>query len=173
MRTPSIRLRVFLFLFTLLSSASAASAGEVGGVIVDQDARPIPRALVTATDAAGLELAKAFTGSDGAFRLDVDASAGCFLEARLTGFRPTRTDCGSGAALRVVLVIAPLEEVLVVSATRTDTPAGQLGASVTVFTAADIARRQRPMLAELIRASAGTTIVAGPPGAVTSLHAAA
>lgn len=169
MRRPSTCLRVSLFLFTLLSGASVASAGEVSGAIVDQDARPIPRALVTATNSAGRELAKTFTGNDGTFRLDVDPSAGCYLEAKLTGFRPTRTDCGTGGSLRIVLVIASLEEVLVVSATRTDTPAGQLAASLTVFTSNDIARRQRPMLAELLRASAGTTIVAGPPGAITSL----
>jgi vitamin B12 transporter len=166
---PSVFLYVSLFLFTLVIGARAAHGDELTGVIVDQDARPVPRALVTATDAAGKELARAFTTRDGAFRLDVNTAAGCLLEARLTGFRPTRTDCRNGASLRIVLVIAPLEEVVIVSGTRTETPAGQLAASVTVFTASEIARRQRPMLAELLRASAGTAIVAGVPGALSSL----
>ncbi|HEV3484706.1 MAG TPA: TonB-dependent receptor, partial [Vicinamibacterales bacterium] len=141
------------------------------GVVVDQDARPIPRALVTATDASGRELARTFTARDGSFTLpQVAASSDCFLTAQLTGFLPVHTDCGAGGTRRIVLAVAPLEEVIIVSATRGEAPAAQVAPSTTVYTARDMDRRQRPLLPDLLRTSAGTTVVgAGGPGGVTSL----
>ncbi len=169
MHVSSWRSLIPIVLLLLLVRVTAVEGAELTGVVVDQDGRPIPRVLVTAADASGSELARTFTAHDGTFRLEVAPPAGCLLEARLTGFRPTRTDCAGVAPLRIVLAVAPVEELIVVSATRTDTPAGQLASSVTVFTEADLERRQRPMVSELLRGAAGATVVSGVPGAVTSL----
>ena len=66
--------------------------------------------------------------------------------------------------------VAPVAEHIVVSATRTEAPAGQVASAVTVFDAAQIARRQEPPLADLLRQAPGTTVVrVGAPGSVTSL----
>src|SRR5207237_10337126 len=66
--------------------------------------------------------------------------------------------------------VAPVEESVVVSATRTEAPADQVGASVTTFTADDLARRRAPLVVDLLRSSPGAMIVrTGAPGAVTSL----
>ena len=157
-----------MFPVLFLCTAASASA-EVSGTVVDQEARPIPRVLVTVADGGGTELARAFTGIDGAFRFDLTPTSGCLIEARLTGFRPARTGCASITPIRVVLAIAPREEVLVVSATRGDAPVGQIASAVTVFTGDALDRRQRPMLAELLRGSAGTAIVSAAPGNVASL----
>ena len=156
--------------FLIPFSGTQTSAATVSGVIVDQDARPIPRALVTATDSSGQELARTFTALDGSFVLETAEGRGCFLAAELTGFLPVHTDCGRGRPLRVVLVVAPLEEVIIVSATRGEAPAGQVASSNTVFTARDIERRQRPLLSQLLRSAAGVTVMgSGAPGGVTSL----
>lgn len=168
MRSPFISISIAALLFFI--SGSRALAAEIRGVVVDQEARPIPRVLVTATDAGGLELARTFTDIDGRFTLETDAAGGCFLEVRLIGFNPAQTDCGAAQPLRVVLAIAPLEEVILVSATRGDVPVGQTASSATIFTADDLDRRQRPFLADLLRTSAGTAVVGtGAPGGVTSL----
>ncbi|HET9832325.1 MAG TPA: TonB-dependent receptor [Vicinamibacterales bacterium] len=59
---------------------------------------------------------------------------------------------------------------MVVTATRTEAPASQVGASVTTFTSEDLQRRQLPLVSELLRTSPGAMIVrSGAPGAVTSL----
>jgi outer membrane receptor protein involved in Fe transport len=72
--------------------------------------------------------------------------------------------------LRLVLAVAPVHETVVVSATRTDAPADQVGVSVTAFTAADLERRQIPLVADLLRLSPGVMVVrSGGPGALTSL----
>lgn len=160
----------FLISAVLLSASARAAAATVTGVVVDPNARPIPRVLVTTTDDKGRELARTFTAFDGSFTLTPPDGEPCFLEAQLTGFLAVRTDCGNGAPLRVVLAVAPLEEVIVVSATRGDVPLGQVASSTTVFTERDLERRQRPLLSDLLRISAGTTIVgSGAPGGVTSL----
>jgi len=66
--------------------------------------------------------------------------------------------------------VAPVRESVVVSATRTETPTSHVGAAVTVFTAEEMQRRDAPVVAELLRATPGVTVVrAGGVGNVTSL----
>ena len=72
--------------------------------------------------------------------------------------------------MKLTLGVAPIAEHIVVSATRTEAPAGQVASAVTVFDAAEIERKQEPPLADLLRGAPGTTVVrSGAPGAVTSL----
>lgn len=164
-------LRVVLSLSLLISVAAASAARErVDGLVVDTMAQPIPRALVRITDDAGRQVAVTFTDWSGAFRLETPAAGGCFIEASLTGFAPTRTACGGGGSLRIVLAVAPLEEILVVSATRGETPIGQVAATVTVFGRDEIERRQRPMIVDLLRGATGATVVNnGARGSIASL----
>jgi vitamin B12 transporter len=59
---------------------------------------------------------------------------------------------------------------VIVTATRTEAPSGQVASSVTVFTADEIARRQAPPVADLLRSSPGVMVVrTGAYGGVTSL----
>ena len=59
---------------------------------------------------------------------------------------------------------------MVVTATRMEAPADQVGASVTTFTAEDLARRATPLVADLLRTSPGAIVVrSGGVGTVTSL----
>ena len=61
-------------------------------------------------------------------------------------------------------------DTLVVSATRIATPAAQLGSSVTVITAADIAAKQLRTVPEVLRLVPGLNVVqSGGPGGVTSV----
>ena len=77
--------------------------------------------------------------------------------------------CGAGP-IEVRLTLAPVREAIAVSATRSEAPVSQLGASVTVFDASDLERRQSPAVADLLTASPGVTIArTGGYGSVTSL----
>ena len=61
-------------------------------------------------------------------------------------------------------------ETVIVSATRTDAPTSQVGASATVYTADDLERLQKPLLADLLVATPGAMLMRnGGPGTVTSL----
>ena len=116
------------------------------------------------------ESGSTFTGSDGSFRLPAVAAAGCRVEASLSGFRTASAECRTDAPVQLTLNVAPVQETVVVSATRTEVPTGQLASGVTVFDAGDIARRQSTLLADLLRDAPGTTVVrTGGLGNVTSL----
>ncbi len=140
---------------------------SIDGIAVDQSGSPLPRAFVRAVDGAGRELATTFTDESGHFHVTADA-AGCRISAALTGFEPAEADCAE--QVRLVLRVAPVRETVVVSATRTETPADSAGVSVSAFTSADLERRDVPLVADLLRTTPGAMVVTtGSPGGVTSL----
>lgn len=166
MRTPVFS---YIFLSSLALASPARSADRVAGVIVDQSGQLLPRAFVRVVDGAGRETASAFSDERGAFDLPAPAS-GCRVEGSLIGFTPASAPCDSAGTVRLVLSVAPVQENVVVSATRTEAIANQVGASVTTFTADDIAQRREPLLGDLLRSAPGVMVVrAGAPGGVTSL----
>ncbi len=141
---------------------------DVTGSVTDQSGRPLPRAIVQVVAADGTTAASTFTDADGAFRI-ATAPDSCRLQASLTGFTTATAPC-SASAVTLALSVAPIAEHVVVSATRTEAPSGQVGAALTVFDGTEIERRQQPLLADLLRDAPGTTVVrVGAPGAVTSL----
>jgi vitamin B12 transporter len=140
----------------------------ITGIVVDGNDQPVARALVTVVDAQGRTLASAFTGRDG--RFSVPAAAGCSVAASLSGFVPARTPCAGNQEVRLSLAVAPVHEAVVVTATRDETPASQLAASVTVFDQQAIERRQTPLVADLLRLAPGVTVMhTGGYGTQTSL----
>ena len=148
---------------------SLRAADALTGVVVDQSGRPVPRALVRVIDGSGAEAARMFSDEAGRFR-STEAPAGCGVHVVLDGFAPGAAPCGSGEGVRIVLTVAPVQEHVVVTATKTDAPADQTGVSVTTFTAADLERRDVPLVADLLRSTPGAMVLrAGGPGGVTSL----
>jgi outer membrane cobalamin receptor len=171
--------RVLLFTFLILSSTAVpARADQRGltGIVVDSIGQPIVRALVSVKSSTGAVLTTTFTDAEGRFRIPADVPDGCIVEASLTGFVAARAQCPGAQSrpptneMRLTLTIAPVQEAVVVSATRSEVPAGQLAASVSVFDQETIEQRQTPMVADLIRLSPGVSVVrVGGAGNVTSL----
>ncbi|HUK34167.1 MAG TPA: TonB-dependent receptor, partial [Vicinamibacterales bacterium] len=155
-------------LAVFLLTASTAAATDISGLVVDQRGQPLPRADVSAADPSGAELSHVLADEAGRFRLSTP-SADCRVTASLTGFQPATASCAE-TPLRLVLNVAPIEETVVVTATRTEAPASQVGASVTTFTSDDLERRDVPFVADLLRGSPGAMVIrSGAPGAQTSL----
>jgi outer membrane cobalamin receptor len=147
---------------------AVSNSPDITGSVVDASGRPVPRAHVTVVD-AGVVYADTLTAVDGTFHV-ASAPAQCQVEASLPGFTSATAACDTSAPLRLTLQLAPIADNIVVSATRTEAPAGQVAAAITVFDAADIARRQQPLLADLLRDAPGTMVVTtGSPGSVTSM----
>ena len=162
-------MRTVVFTIALSAIAASASSSDLNGIVVDQSGAPIPRAFVRAIDASGARLNGVFADELGRFALTVASAAGCTVEASLTGFASASTKC-SDSPIRFVLRVAPVQEDVVVTATRTAAPSGQVGASVTTFTAEDLERRGTPLVSDLLRTAPGSTIIqSGAPGSVTSL----
>lgn len=146
---------------------SSAAAPPLAGVVVDQSGRALPRAFVRVVDGSGKETVSTFTDDAGRFEFAAMPPT-CRVEASMTGFSPAAAPCG--AATRLVLAVAPIAETVIVTATRTEAPADQTGASVTAFTADDLDARRTPLVADLLRSTPGAMLIrTGGVGSVTSL----
>src|SRR5207244_675912 len=98
--------------------AAPARAADLSGIVVDQSGAPVPRAFVRIVDRAAPEVST-FSDERGRFTLPAAAaSPECQIEAARTGFAPGRAPCDSNG-VRVVLHVAPVQEAVVVTATRT------------------------------------------------------
>jgi outer membrane cobalamin receptor len=149
-----------MLLFLLLLS--------LAGQVVDQDGGALPRVHVTLLDASGNEVARTFTDSRGVFEFDDTACDHCRIQAMLPGFQTATVD--AAASSRITLALGPLREAVVVSATRGEAPASQIGSAVTVFDTDAIERRGTPLVGELLRSTPGVTVVrAGGLGNVTGV----
>ena len=142
---------------------------ELSGIVVDESGSALPRVAVRLVDARGAEVAVTFTDSRGAFRFARGCDS-CAAVVSLPGFNAARAPIAGGSPARLRLTVAPVQESVVVSATRSETLTSQVGAAVTVFTAEEIERRDTPLVGELLRATPGVAVVrAGGLGNVTSL----
>jgi outer membrane cobalamin receptor len=152
---------------TVSASVSLSAQDGASGIVVDQTGRELPRAFVRTVDPSGAESASTFSDEHGRFHF-ASAPRGCQLRVALAGFSTATSACEPD--VRVVLVVAPVRETVIVSATRTEAPSEQVGASVTTFTAQDLAERRAPLLPDLLRSSPGAMVIrTGQPGAVSSL----
>ncbi|HWF83337.1 MAG TPA: TonB-dependent receptor plug domain-containing protein, partial [Vicinamibacterales bacterium] len=162
------RFAAILLMFAGLPLQYVAAEESVTGIVVDQSGRPLPRAYIRALASSGAELTSTFT--DEAGRFTIPATDGCQLHVSMTGFEPATASCAPAQPLKIVLHVAPIQETVIVSATRTAAPADQVGASVTAFTAEDLDRRRTPIVADLLRSTPGVMVIqTGGVGAVTSL----
>ncbi|MFN7983504.1 MAG: TonB-dependent receptor [Vicinamibacterales bacterium] len=159
---------------TLLFASTGAYAAARIGLIVDQAGRPLPRAHVrivsTESSAADRRTAELFADDGGAFELP--GVSGCRIEVSMSGFQSASLPCptGSDASLTVMLQVAPVEETVSVTATRTEAPMGQTGLSATTFSSDEIQRRQVPLVSDLLRTVPGASVLqTGGPGGVTGL----
>jgi outer membrane cobalamin receptor len=170
-RTPFVRSLPLIFLLLIARAAAAVAADEVlTGNVVDANGQPIVRVLITVTAKDGRVLATTFTEPDGHFRVRATTTSGCQIEASLSGFQPARANCVPTKELRLTLPVAPVQEAVVVTATRSEAPLGQVGASVTVFDRQTIERRQTPLVADLLRQAPGVVVMhTGGYGTQTSL----
>ncbi len=140
------------------ASAQPERPSHVTGQVVDPQQAPVVRAFVRLVDDDGRTMASAFTDQTGRFAVPAVGCGACRIEVSLTGFQTTSVAAGPGE-LMVALALAPVRESVVVSATRDETPASQVAASMTIFGADDIERRGSPLVVDLLRAAPGVTVV--------------
>jgi len=166
-----VRIRFLVFFAFMSTSVSAVSgfAQTVSGRVIDPSGRPLPRAYVRTIAPDRSSTSGVFTDTDGRFSL-ATAAPNCTIEVTLTGFETATAPC-SDRPLDVKLELAPVSEHVVVSATRTDMPAGEVGNSVSVFDTADLERRQFPLVADVLLGAPGVAVErTGAYGGVTSVY---
>ena len=150
--------------------ASQASAAEISGVVLDATRARLPYATVRLLDLAGAVIAETIADQQGQFHFSGLAATGRRVEAALTGFATTSASATPGTLVELILPLSAVRESVVVTATRTEIPTGQLAVSTTVLDRGEIAGRQARSVGDLLRTVGGAAVVRnGAPGGVTSL----
>ncbi len=175
------RLRFWCLAFCFLLAPSVGAAEQeqapslisVNGSISDPTGAPIPGAVVEIRSLDGSLAFAARTGFRGDFMVKLPAGD-YTLSIHHPGFLPLANRFfavrEAMASLDLALEVAAPAEQIVVTATRTGAPLAQVGSSVTVITADDLARQGAANVAEALRRVAGLSLVqSGGPGQITSL----
>lgn len=159
-----------LFAVSLSAQPAAPSTHAIGGIVLDPHRNPLPRVTVRLLDSGGAESARTLTDTQGRFRFDALGADSYTLAAELIGFEKYTQPVQPGSTIEVILPLAPVREQVVVTATRTYAPTGQVGSSTSVIGAQEMDARQALPVSDLLRPVAGATVVqSGGRGTVTSL----
>jgi vitamin B12 transporter len=124
---------------------------RISGIVVDPSGRPVPEARV---ECAGHTVT---TGPDGRFAVEVLAA--CDALVTKPGFDRTAVKLDAGRDVRIALSIAPVNQQVVVSATRAPIALEESGVSATVVTHADFSARQFMQVPDVLREVAGLAVV--------------
>ncbi|MFB3827262.1 MAG: TonB-dependent receptor [Bryobacteraceae bacterium] len=150
--------------FLAVSAAFCASGAGIRGIVLDPSRAAIAGAEVSAVGRTGI-VARAYTDQAGAFELRVAAPAKIIVTA--PGFE-TRTVEASETEI-VLRIAAQVDSVRVVGSTM-DVPLSEQGGSAAVIPREEIASRNEPLAADLLRYLPGVALTqAGARGAATSL----
>lgn len=157
-------------LFVPLCLSSQTVSGNITGTVLDPNGDPVPRAAVRLLAADGTEVVRTRTNTQGRFRFDDLTATAYTLAAELVGFEPATRNVTPGSEVEVTLELAPVREQVVVTATRTQAPSAQVGASTSVITRQEMENRLALPVSELLRSLPGVAVVrSGGLGAITSL----
>lgn len=153
--------------FVLSTLVLAQSAERVSGVVTDPDHAAVPDASVRLLS-NGTEIAHTISNPEGRFSFLQACARSCSVEVQLTGFLTQRVPAQQH--LQIELRLAPVEERVIVTANRTETPAVFVGSTTTVISRDEIDARQTPMVSDLLQTTPGVTVIrSGGYGATTSL----
>jgi outer membrane cobalamin receptor len=153
-----------------LAQNPSGVAQTISGTIVDPNGDALPRATVRLLDSAGTEVERSLTDSHGRFRFAGLTDDQYTLVAELVGFQAFTRELQPGTETELTLSVAPVREQVVVTATRTDAPSGQLASSLSVTTAQEVENRILLPVSEVLRLMPGATVArTGGLGASTSL----
>lgn len=169
----AFRRPAFLLLSFLLSHSPAVAqnpGSAISGAVSDAEGGRIPRAPVRLLDSTGVVVAQTLCDARGNFRFDPAPAGAASLAIELAGFAAWSHAAKAGDNIEVKLALAPVRERIVVTATRTETPTAQLGASITVVSREEIEERSLLRVADIFSAVPGATLAQnGPPGSLASL----
>lgn len=154
--------------FCFPTVALAQRPDTISGIVLDPTHLHIARALVRLLTPKQTEIARTFTDQHGHFTFLENCWPQCMVEVQLPGFLTKRV-AASSEEQTIELALAPVEENVVVSATRMETPSSQLGSATTTIGAEEIANRQSLVASDLLSVAGATVVRSGSPGAITSL----
>jgi outer membrane cobalamin receptor len=150
-----------------VAGASALSAAELKGVVVDPSTRPISGAQVAAITSLGV-ITQQITDDRGAYDIYVSPLyENVQLRVTAAGFQTVTVGMG---ASQIQLALAPQSDSIRVTGSIIDVPASQQGTSVSVITSRELRDRNEAQAEDLMREIPGVQLEqSGPRGSVTDL----
>jgi vitamin B12 transporter len=165
---------LLLLYLPLCSSALASSQGTLHGRILDPLGAAVPNADVTLVrDTKPVSAIK--TNQEGLFEFTVPDSGRYTVHVEASGFEkqdssPVFVGAGGTVSLDVLLQIGSISQKIVVSATGSEVPDGQVGASVSVIDHAQLQDLNKLDLLEALRTVPGIQVLqSGRRGGTTSV----
>ncbi len=140
-----------LLLLTLAPILLTGADPSISGTVADPSGRPISGAHIACNGRV------AATAEDG--RFTVEGVPSCDAVVISPGFSDARVQLETGRDARIVLAISPLNQQVIVSATRAPVALEEAGASATVVTETDIAAREFPQVPDLLREVPGLAVM--------------
>jgi outer membrane receptor protein involved in Fe transport len=156
------RLFLTLALAFALGSPAAAQTASVSGAVIDQSGAGVPGAAVSLTGSSGTSTT--VTSGAGEFAFNGVAGGAYRLTVAVDGFATaTVTDVNVQAAHVVVppitLRVATLNDTVVVSASKSDTPLADAPATMSVVTSEQIATGPAMNYGDLLRQVPGANVI--------------
>jgi iron complex outermembrane receptor protein/vitamin B12 transporter len=169
----SYRLLLTVLLFAVGAQSSQA-AGVIRGVVSDPLGARVPAAIVTLLS-NGITIGKVTTDGTGSFRFSAVNPGLCQLEVVAQGFESfessTVTVGDTPVDVDVHLQLGALRQDVVVTATGSETPVDETGASVSLFGGGDIEAQNKLDVLEDIRQIPGAQITqTGQRGGIAHLY---
>ncbi len=151
----------------LFSACLSAASKTVQGNIVDPSGAPVPGAEVSVVTPLGVE--RSFVSANGAFACSLPD--GSHLAINAPGFASKAISAEEATdRMTVQLKIAAVVDSVRVAGSALDVPLSEQGGSVALIPRQEIAERNEPMAADLLRATPGVALAqTGPTGAVSDL----
>ncbi len=172
------RLTVILLFILLLAVGALAqsSRGALAGKVVDTRGGEIRGARIVLFYSGKVALRETTSNEQGEFGFDYLLPGDYTLSVEADGLtqqggpQPIRIVGGQQFRIAIPLIVAAIEDSVIVSATRTESRSGETPASAFVVSATDLMRSQRITVFDALRASPGVTVAqTGRRGGVTSL----
>lgn len=156
------------------SAVAASQSGRLEGSVKDQWGANIPAARLALRDAVGAIVYQTVSDSEG--RFSFHAAAGRYvLIGEANGFSQTEkvfVEIGANETKTtdIQLTVSAISDQMVVTATRTATPADEVGGSVTVINGDDLQRHSHSQISEPLRLAPGIAVLqTGGRGGLTTI----
>jgi outer membrane receptor protein involved in Fe transport len=140
----------FVLAFTLTVGLAAAQAQPVTGVVLDESGSAVPGATVIVRSSTGID-EQTVTGPDGRFRLAKKPAAGATLVVRAGGFAEKQQPLTGIDHIEIVVVPAPLLEMVTVTPSRSEERVANIPASIHILDSEVIASSPAVVADDLLR----------------------
>src|SRR5262245_34545745 len=156
---------VTLFTIASFTTVIAQSSGSLRGLVGDAKGAAIKDARVVLLYSGKLAIREARTGEKGEFFFDRLKPGNYTIAVEATGLtqsggaQPVNIEAGQEFKILIPLTVATIEDAVIISASRTDSPVAETPASSFIVSGSELLRAQRINVFDALRSSPGVAVM--------------